>query len=80
MPTPQKEAREYATKHTPIEPLSLGEPLGTKYADKYMENVGKAGIKRQQRGMADTAAAATASQEATRAARDLGGPRTPPYK
>jgi hypothetical protein len=75
----QKEAREYATKHTPVQPLTALDPSDSKYADKYMENVGKAGIKRQQRGMVETAASVEAGY-GSRASRDLGGKRTAPYK
>jgi hypothetical protein len=82
----QKEAREYATAKTPPSPIAALDPSDSKYADAYMKNVGKAGIKRQQRGMAETASTEMANQEgrdalkSQRASRDLGGKRTAPYK
>jgi Spy/CpxP family protein refolding chaperone len=87
MSSAEKEAREYATARTQRSPLNLAsDPADSAYADKYMANVGEAGIKRQQRGMHETAVTETQNQEARdafkaqRAARDLGGKRTPPYK
>jgi LPS O-antigen subunit length determinant protein (WzzB/FepE family) len=82
----QKEAREYATKHTPQTPVAPGDPQDTKYADTFMKHVGDTTIRRQQRGMHETAATETANQSARdayksqRASREFGGPRTPTYK
>lgn len=72
------EASEYATKHTPQGPAGV-DVSGAGYGDAYMKNVAKAGLRRQARAMRDTAES-TDLGYSQRAARDLGGPRTPPHK